>query len=165
MKCPNCRCIIPGSMTVCDYCGYDFLSDSTKTVSVDKAYTDQAKYYNEMSSYDSYAPYYINGQKDCDYNSVCDQSDINNRNLYINYYNWLNDDSQCYSDFGNYSGIKNRNNQNYDDSKILYDSTNYGYYDVYSADSMFISKNTLLVIAGINIVFLIIILELILLLL
>ena len=37
MKCPNCRCVVPGSMKYCSYCGFRFENDSARTVSVTEA--------------------------------------------------------------------------------------------------------------------------------
>ena len=39
MKCPNCRCVVPGSMKYCSYCGFRFDNGSARTVSVTEAYS------------------------------------------------------------------------------------------------------------------------------
>lgn len=41
MRCPNCRCVIPGSMRFCSYCGYRFRDGSAPTLSVTEAYSDR----------------------------------------------------------------------------------------------------------------------------
>lgn len=41
MICPNCRCIVPGTMKKCLYCGYRFDNGSAYTVSVTEAYRDR----------------------------------------------------------------------------------------------------------------------------
>ena len=38
MKCPNCRCIVPNNVSRCTYCGYDFMSGSAKTLTIEEAY-------------------------------------------------------------------------------------------------------------------------------
>lgn len=41
MRCPNCRCIVPGSMNFCSYCGYMFPGGYEKTLTIDEAYRQE----------------------------------------------------------------------------------------------------------------------------
>lgn len=41
MKCPNCRCVVPGNAETCNYCGYEFLSDFTETSYTEGTYYDR----------------------------------------------------------------------------------------------------------------------------
>ncbi len=41
MKCPNCRCVVPGNTDSCSYCGYEFSSGSAETLSIEEAYYDK----------------------------------------------------------------------------------------------------------------------------
>ena len=52
MKCPNCRCVVPGSMKYCSYCGFRFDNGSARTVSVTEAYS--ARLYREPAYYGGY---------------------------------------------------------------------------------------------------------------
>lgn len=52
MKCPNCRCVVPGSMKYCSYCGFRFENDSARTVSVTEAYS--GRLYREPAYYSGY---------------------------------------------------------------------------------------------------------------
>lgn len=181
MKCPNCRCIVPGSLSVCNYCGYNFNTGSTKTVSVGKYGDDRIKYYRQTEGYDAYAPEYMNGrnydlyhnnlhdyacqnehgtqnltyendsfyQESRYYNSSYDSYDINN-----SYYN------QYCNDYGYNYGRDEDKTVNCADNQDCVPAFSDSYYD-----SMFISRNTLLALLSINIAFLVIILELLLLLL
>lgn len=60
MKCPNCRCIVPGNMNYCSYCGYEFSTGSAKTLTVEESYYDSL-YYDD---------YYYDNYTDCFYNSI-----------------------------------------------------------------------------------------------
>ena len=51
MICPNCRCVVPGSMRYCSYCGYSFRDGSAPTLSVTDAHADR---FYQKSAY--YAP-------------------------------------------------------------------------------------------------------------
>lgn len=59
MKCPNCRCIVPGNMYYCSYCGYEFSTGSAKTLTVEEAY-DDSYYYDYYTDYNSSMGYYNN---------------------------------------------------------------------------------------------------------
>ena len=52
MKCPNCRCVVPGSMKYCSYCGFRFDNGSARTVSVTEAYS--GRLYREPAYYGGY---------------------------------------------------------------------------------------------------------------
>lgn len=174
MKCPNCRCIVPGSLSVCNYCGYDFNTGSTKTVSVEK-------YYRQTGEYDAYAPEYTKGRNyDLHHNNLYDyayQNEYATQNLtYGNdsFYQESRYYNSCYDSFdinnSYYSQYSNGYGYNYgrDEDKTTICADNQDYAPVFTEsyyDSMFISRNTLLALLSINIAFLVIILELILLLL
>lgn len=53
MKCPNCRCIVPNNVSRCTYCGYDFMSGSAKTLTIEEAY--KFKTYDYDYNCDNYA--------------------------------------------------------------------------------------------------------------
>lgn len=53
MKCPNCRCTVPGSMYYCSYCGYRFDDGSAYTIPVTEAYNDRL--YTQSEYYYSYS--------------------------------------------------------------------------------------------------------------
>lgn len=42
MRCPNCKCMVPGSMNFCSYCGYMFPGGGEKTLTIDEAYRQEA---------------------------------------------------------------------------------------------------------------------------
>lgn len=52
MRCPNCRCYVPLSMTFCDYCGYRFEEGSARTLSITEAYAD--RFYSNSDYYGYY---------------------------------------------------------------------------------------------------------------
>lgn len=52
MRCPNCRCYVPMSMSFCDYCGYRFEEGSARTLSVTEAYAD--RFYGDSDYYGYY---------------------------------------------------------------------------------------------------------------
>ena len=62
MKCPNCRCIVPNNVSRCTYCGYDFMSGSAKTLTIEEAYKFKTydydyncdDYADEFYAYDDY---------------------------------------------------------------------------------------------------------------
>ena len=62
MKCPNCRCIVPNNVSRCTYCGYDFMSGSAKTLTIEEAYKFKTydydyncdNYADEFYAYDDY---------------------------------------------------------------------------------------------------------------
>ena len=41
MKCPNCRCVVPGNVDYCSYCGYEFSSGAAETLSIEEAMCDK----------------------------------------------------------------------------------------------------------------------------
>lgn len=53
MICPNCRCVVPGRMTYCGYCGYEFSSGAAKTLTVEESCDDrfyrQSDYCNDYN--------------------------------------------------------------------------------------------------------------------
>ena len=52
MKCPNCRCIVPNNVSRCTYCGYDFMSGSAKTLTIEEAYKFKTyDYYYNCENY------------------------------------------------------------------------------------------------------------------
>lgn len=51
MKCPNCRCIIPSTLEVCSYCGYELVAGCMNTYKVD-GYSNNSR--NNTSYYDNY---------------------------------------------------------------------------------------------------------------
>lgn len=53
MKCPNCRCIVPNNVSRCTYCGYDFMSGSARTLTIEEAYNFKTYDYDYI--YDNYA--------------------------------------------------------------------------------------------------------------
>ena len=40
MRCPNCRCIIPGSANKCAYCGFRMETGSMRRITISEAYGD-----------------------------------------------------------------------------------------------------------------------------
>ena len=62
MKCPNCRCIVPNNVSRCTYRGYDFMSGSAKTLTIEEAYKFKTydydyncdNYADEFYAYDDY---------------------------------------------------------------------------------------------------------------
>ena len=59
---PNCRCIVPNNVSRCTYCGYDFMSGSAKTLTIEEAYKFKTydydyncdNYADEFYAYDDY---------------------------------------------------------------------------------------------------------------
>ena len=66
MKCPNCRCIVPNNVSRCTYCGYDFMSGSAKTLTIEEAY--KFKTYDYDYNCDNYADefYAYDDQYNCE---------------------------------------------------------------------------------------------------
>lgn len=56
MKCPNCRCIVPNNVDRCTYCGYEFMSGTAKTLTIEEAYRFKTyDYYDDCSNeFDTY---------------------------------------------------------------------------------------------------------------
>ncbi len=50
MKCPNCRCILPNNMLVCDYCGYEFETGEARTWTVAETYRERNTNYDYLYS-------------------------------------------------------------------------------------------------------------------
>lgn len=176
MKCPNCRCVVPGNLTICSYCGYDFSADITKTVSVEKLVENSADYYSRMDYMNR--EYYRNYDNEYAYNS--EYGDRYQDTDYLFQNSSYTDNMNSCADWNDYSryNVNNLLNDRFVYGKIhkyrdmQRKCTDYGSNDNFNAslvendsNSAFISRNTLLIIMGLNIVFLVLILELLILLL
>lgn len=82
MKCPNCRCIIPSTLEVCSYCGYEIVAGCKNTYKVDD-YSNNGRYstsyydnYYATDTYYGYGGYYP--QEDYSYDQQYDYSYNNN---------------------------------------------------------------------------------------
>jgi hypothetical protein len=140
---------------VCNYCGYEFSTGSAQTLTVEEAYADRAMYANPMIGYCSHY----------------DGNDLSDGVVYDNYVYYQNPMGSRFDDRQtkqyNYDSLYSNKRGSYPDfyDEQIIDRYNTNYSNVEHSDSeIVISKNTLLLLAAVSIVFLLIILELILLL-